>query len=74
MMLQTKHLDFDKKIFKISQYTFFVTLNKTEKPLAGPFDKLRFVQGFFTKSNKEKIRDHGNCSVSAGVRFYQGTV
>jgi len=29
---------------------------------------------FLTKNNKEKIRDHGNRSVSAGVRFYQGTV
>ena len=36
MMLQTKHLDFDKNIFKISLYTFFITLYNTEKPLAGP--------------------------------------
>ena len=29
---------------------------------------------FLTKNNKEQIQDHGNCLVSAGVRFYQGTV
>jgi len=37
------------------------------------FNRLRFVI-FFTKNNMEKIRDYGNRSVSAGVRFYQGTV
>jgi len=29
---------------------------------------------FLTKNSKENIRDHGNRSVSAGVRFNQGTV
>jgi len=38
------------------------------------FDRSLFVHGFLTKNNKEKIRDHGNRLVSAGVRFYQGTV
>jgi len=38
------------------------------------FYRLRFIQGFLTKNNKEKNRDHRNRSVSGGVRFYQGTV
>jgi len=38
------------------------------------FDRLQFIQGFLTRNNKEKIWDHGNNSVLAGVRFYHGTV
>jgi len=57
--IQVKSIE---KITKLDQKPFSI------------FDRLRFIQGFLTKNNKEKIRDNGNCSVSAGVRFYQGMV
>jgi len=42
-------------------------------PFVFGFDRLRFVQGFLTKNDKEKIRDHGNRSVSAGLPVLSGS-
>jgi len=84
---RTNTLTLNDTVERVSNYTgledrsVFTGLFYREKNKIGPknrsvfgFDRLRFIQGFLTKNNKEKIRDHGNRSVSAGVQFYQGTV
>ena len=64
MIVRFSQVNFIEKITKLDQ-------KAVRNSVLTGYGLLRF---FLTKNNKEKNRDHGNRSVSAGVRFNQGTV